>query len=210
MAKLSKLKKPKSSENLEAGGTAPVTPTVLKANSTGPAAPPQGAYWKGRNFPPKPGSRRAKAQPARTTSSAVANLGERRFIPQQALPELQTLDEAKQTSLQLVEELQEFEEFKKDILPSLQRDLKAGLRAEEIVEKYKSLAAARMVSLLSDKKLGHTAAKDILDRGLGKAIERKAIKHQFHDMDEKQLDSLIQSRLKDIEIGEDDSDEKEE
>lgn len=164
---------------------------------TSPDAPegPQKAYWKGRQYPGTPGSRRARITPGKTVAIRSATSG-RSNSP--------TLDERKNEGYEIAEALAEFQEFKETLLPALQGDVQSGMTAEEILKKYQAVAAAKMVSLLNDRKVGYAAAKELLDRTMGKAIERKAVRHQFEDLSEKEIDALIVSAMKEVE---DDSDE---
>ncbi len=98
-------------------------------------------------------------------------------------------------------DLIEFEDFQTTILPMLRRDLKAGMTAKQLHEKYAALAAARMINIaLTEENTGAAAAasKDILDRTAGKATEKKEVTHRFKDMDEKDLDALIESEEEDL------------
>lgn len=197
------VKKPKTTQAPPL--VAPTTPETPDLRP--PAAPPQAAYWRGRDFPRKPGTKRAKAQPMRTTSSAPADLRPRTILPGLLLDSTSKEEKAGEV-IRNVELLQEFEQFKTAILPAVAEDLKRGLSAEDILRKYQAVAAAKMVSLIPSEREGYAASRDILDRSLGKAIERKAIKHQFEELDERQLDAMIESKLKDIEgtvVGDDDN-----
>lgn len=105
--------------------------------------------------------------------------------------------------------LAEFEEFKESLLPVLQADLRKKTPAKEILEKLKTLAAVRlghivMTEVESNKAL--SAIKDILDRTDGRAVERSETTHKFEKLKDEELDSLLQSRLK--EVSESDEDEK--
>jgi uncharacterized protein (DUF433 family) len=110
-------------------------------------------------------------------------------------------DVANSKQIDTVAALQEFEQFKESMLPALQKDLSDGLSAEQIMKKYQAVAAARIVSLLPNlnPKFAASAASQILDRTMGKAVERKAIAHQFQDLSEKEIDALIVSTLKESE-----------
>jgi DNA-directed RNA polymerase specialized sigma24 family protein len=96
-----------------------------------------------------------------------------------------------------LDELQAFQDFKELILPVLRQDLDKGMTAEEILEKYTAIAAARIVSDMV-KDTGSDAAKDILNRTRGKATERKEIRHRLESLPEDQVDALLLSKLKDV------------
>jgi hypothetical protein len=116
-------------------------------------------------------------------ASYARNGGDNRFEHKQAL---------------LLDELAAFEEFRKEIMPQLQQDLKDGLAAEQIFKKYAHFAAARGITIaLTDKDAGRalTAIKDILDRTQGKAVERKEIKASISELPDEQLDALLESAI---------------
>lgn len=99
-----------------------------------------------------------------------------------------------------LDDIAEFQEFKASLLPALRADLKAGTPAKEILEKLKSLAAARlghivMSELDSGKAL--SAIKDILDRTDGRAKESIETTHKFQQMKDTDLDALLRSKLSD-------------
>lgn len=100
-----------------------------------------------------------------------------------------------------LDDLADFEEFKSDILPALRRDVKSGKSADELREKYKNIIVARQISIaLTDEDSGKalSAARDLIDRLEGKAVERKAIAHKFEQLPDEQVDSLIEQRLKEL------------
>jgi hypothetical protein len=109
-----------------------------------------------------------------------------------ALPETHATDE-------VVEQLELFEEFRRDILPMLQNDLKSKLSSKELRQKYQSYITARILSIAlgdPDSAKALTAAKDALDRVEGKAKETIEQNHRFSDMKDEQLDALLLSKLK--------------
>lgn len=98
-----------------------------------------------------------------------------------------------------IDDLAEFEEFRDTLLPALRADLSKGLSDEEILTKYKALAAARTISeMVLPGGAGLAAAKDILDRTRGKAVERKEVKHQLERLEEKDVDALLMSKLQQL------------
>ena len=104
----------------------------------------------------------------------------------------------KQSSAEdIADAVAEFEDFKETILPSLQQDLKDGHTEQQLREKYLALATARIISLLSSHKpeVALSAAKDIIDRTIGKAVERKAHIHKMDGLSEQEIDALILSKL---------------
>jgi len=171
-------------------------------DSTRPERPINDSYWKGRQFPPRKGSKRAQIQPKRTTSGAAANLIPKKMLTPVSAGTVST--NTQEGQLETIELLREFESFKESLLPSAQADVSNGMAAEAILKKYQAIAAGRLVSLIPsmNQKVALAAAQQILDRTMGKAIERKAIRHQFEDVADKDLDSLIVSMMKETEDGE--------
>lgn len=101
-----------------------------------------------------------------------------------------------------IDDLAEFEDFKESILPVLRQALKDGLTAEEIYAKYQAYAAARAVSIVAlevDSGKALAGIKEILDRHGGKARERTEVTHKLEKLPEEQLDSLLLSKLKEVE-----------
>jgi Arc/MetJ family transcription regulator len=69
------------------------------------------------------------------------------------------------------------------------------------------MMAARAVTnalLEKDTSRSQAAVKDAMDRVLGKATERREIKHQMANAPDEQLDALIQSRMNELAGEEDD------
>lgn len=100
----------------------------------------------------------------------------------------------------LIDELQDFEDFRESILPALRADLKKGLSTKEMREKYKSLVQARVLTtaITSDDGRAMAAAKDILDREEGKPTEKKEITHRYADMSDEELDAILKSEEEDL------------
>lgn len=95
-----------------------------------------------------------------------------------------------------IDDLAAFDKFKEEILPALQKAVAKGVKAKDIMEQYSSHAAARTVTIaLTEKDPGKAlnAAKDILDRAQGKAVERKEVKHKLQELTDEQLDALLMS-----------------
>ena len=109
----------------------------------------------------------------------------------------------------LVDDINEFNKFREEILPVLRKALNQGLSAEEIYTKFQSYAAARAVSIAAteeDSGKALSAIKDILDRTQGRAKEKVDITHKMASLPEEQLDALLLSKLKGSNITDSDSD----
>jgi hypothetical protein len=91
-----------------------------------------------------------------------------------------------------------FKEFEAKILPRLREDLKAGLSAQEIMEKYKPEAAAVMVSSMANPLTALAAAEKLLDRTDGKPTQKTEATHRFQNLKEEQLDAMLKSGLESI------------
>ncbi len=98
--------------------------------------------------------------------------------------------------------LEKFEDFKADILPKLRKMMaKPGVTAEEILEFSKAYAVAKVATIaFSDEDNGRAlaAAKDLIDRSIGKAKERVETEHRFGKLKDEELDALLTSRLKEV------------
>lgn len=109
------------------------------------------------------------------------------------------------TRVRNIDDLVLHDDLMMGVLGSIKKDLAQGLTSEEILEKYAALAAARITSIAAteaDSSKALAAAKDILDRAKGRAVERKQIHHKLDKVDEKQLDAILLTELEDLEIKE--------
>jgi hypothetical protein len=99
-----------------------------------------------------------------------------------------------------IDTLSDIESVFGSVMPQLLQDLKAGLGAKEIAAKYSALAQARLVTtaLRGSESAALTAARDILDRSLGKATEVKKIEHSMAQASEEEIDALLESKLRDV------------
>ena len=116
-------------------------------------------------------------------------------------------EQALNSAVTLADELSEFESFRAQVLPALRADLAKGLSDVQIIEKYKAVAAARLISLIAEAgdnaNLALTASRDVLDRTLGKATEKKVVEHRLARLPEEQLDAILTSKLNELEPGSD-------
>lgn len=97
-----------------------------------------------------------------------------------------------------LDELAFMERLREEVAPQLQRDLANGLSPEQILEKYQSYVAARMVSTAlfdGDSSRSTAASVNILDRIGGKPKEKKEIEHRLGKLPAQDLDALIASKL---------------
>ncbi len=104
----------------------------------------------------------------------------------------------------VMDELAEFEKFRADVSPKLQKLVEGGASAEDIYHFAQSMVAAKAVTIAlreTDASRAMTAIKDILDRTQGKAKERQEVEHKFSKLRDEELDALIESRLTELDTG---------
>jgi hypothetical protein len=101
--------------------------------------------------------------------------------------------------IRALDELAMFEEFRATLLPALLKDVQDGLTDEQMREKYLPIAQARAISeMVLPGGNGLAAARDLIDRTRGKAVERKELRHRLDALDEKQVDALVAARLNEL------------
>jgi hypothetical protein len=106
-----------------------------------------------------------------------------------------------------LDDLADYEEFKESLLPELREALKRGMKAEDITARFAALAAARLATIVAkepDSTKAMAAAKDILDRSVGKAKERQEVTHKYSKLKDEELDSLLMSSIADTEAPDED------
>lgn len=103
-------------------------------------------------------------------------------------------------ALTIHDDLSEFEEFRKEFLPAMRKDLKAGLTPQQLRKKYAQLLQARQIMIGAlDKDSGKALAaiKDIQDRNEGRPTEHKQIKHTLENLSDKELDAILLTEFSD-------------
>jgi len=106
--------------------------------------------------------------------------------------------------LGLVDQIDErsmLEELFNNVLPELKVDIAKGMDAAKLAKKYAALAQARVITTALTNPSAAAAlpaARDILDRALGKPKETKEIQHSMANASEAEIDALIESKLKDV------------
>lgn len=97
--------------------------------------------------------------------------------------------------------LQALEEAEAQLITPVREDIRNGLTSEQILEKYSSYAAAALVTAAATRadSSGITAAKEVLDRVHGKAIQKTEATHKFEKLKDDEIDALLASRLKELE-----------
>lgn len=99
----------------------------------------------------------------------------------------------------MADDLSLLDQIKAEILPKIQKDLLEGISAAEILQKYQAYAAGRLVSNMvmdTDSGKSTAAAKEVLDRTMGKAVEKRETTHKYADLTEEELDALVASKTK--------------
>jgi flagellar biosynthesis chaperone FliJ len=114
--------------------------------------------------------------------------------------------EAQDKQAGLIDDLAEFEQYRKEVLEGIRADRKAGMTAEQILEKYQGEVKLRQltIALTGQDKDSLAASKDLRDRAEGRAVERQEHTHRLENLPEEQLDSLIQSELEAAKAGDTD------
>jgi hypothetical protein len=99
----------------------------------------------------------------------------------------------------LFEALSDFEDFRLKVLPAIQKDLTAGLSAEELRKKYHALIQARQITsalMEVDHAKAAQITQNLIDRTEGKAVERQETTHKFEELPDKELDAVLNSLVK--------------
>lgn len=101
-----------------------------------------------------------------------------------------------------LDKLAEYEAFIEEFAPAFRKMLQSGKTAEEIYKEIAPLAAARIgMTIISERDATKaiSAAKDVLDRQLGKPKESKTIEHKYADLKDAELDALLISEAEALE-----------
>lgn len=106
-----------------------------------------------------------------------------------------------ESPIDIITELEEFEEFKQQLLPILRKAMLDKKPAKEILELARAHAAARIATIAAtevDAGKALAAARDILDRTEGKPVERKEFSHKLGKLKEEEIDALLISSLSEL------------
>lgn len=110
-----------------------------------------------------------------------------------------------------IDELAAFEEFKLKFAPEVRKMLLSGKTDVDILKKFKSLGAARLIQIIGTgqdtQALG--AIRELFDRLDGKAPVKTENTHKFQKLPDAELDAVLESQIKGLEAIEDRSDEDE-
>jgi hypothetical protein len=115
----------------------------------------------------------------------------------QSLPVVKN-NEVEDSMIEALDDLAAYETFQLDMPKELRRALIDKLPPDEIYKKFANVAAARIVQIIATEKdsgKALAAAREVLDRTFGKAIERKQVRHQFEELSDQELDAVLLSEL---------------
>jgi hypothetical protein len=110
----------------------------------------------------------------------------------------------------MMDDLAALQEFRAKVAPELREMLLRGASSKEMVKKFEAHATARTITIAvfePDSAKALAAAKDILDRSQGKAVEVKKLEHSMSDLSDKELDALLLSEKSDLDAIDADDDE---
>lgn len=105
-----------------------------------------------------------------------------------------------------LDNLSEYEEFQQKVAPRLRKAVAENWSVEKIYKEFGAYVAARMVTtalIEDDSGKSIQAAREVLDRGLGKPKERIESTHKYEKLSDDELDNLLKSTLQ--EVADDDS-----
>jgi hypothetical protein len=114
-------------------------------------------------------------------------------------------------TVQLIQDVIEFEDFRQSMLPKLRKLLKRGATPKEILDEAKALAAARLATVAvttTDEDRALRAIDKVLDRTEGKATEKKEVSHRFDKLSDKELDAVVLSEMDTLQTELDEDEEK--
>ncbi len=109
-----------------------------------------------------------------------------------------------------LDDLAEFEDYKREVLPKLRAMMKEGKSSEELRKFAQSYLTARQITigLTSEDEATSLRAIDALThQNEGKPTERQEVEHRFAKLPDQELDALLESRLKEVQDGQQSTDE---
>lgn len=113
--------------------------------------------------------------------------------------------------LKKLEKLQHDELFRAELSPLLVKAVKERWSVEKIYKECSSFIAAKavMVALLEDDAgKAMTAVKEVLDRGIGKPVEKREIRATYQNLSDNELDNLLTSALGEVTLDDASEDSK--
>lgn len=102
-----------------------------------------------------------------------------------------TVDEEMARNLDM---LSDYDQYAEDVAPILRKAVAEGWPPAKIFAHFQSYIAARAVTVaLNEKDSGKAlaAVKDLLDRSVGKAVDRQETTHRLEKLGDEDLDKLL-------------------
>lgn len=97
-----------------------------------------------------------------------------------------------------IDELNEFEAFKKDVLPKLRTLISDNAPTKDLLEAARAIAVARLATLAvtePDAKTALASIKELLERTDGKVTDKKEVTHAMSKLKDEELDALVLSTV---------------
>lgn len=98
-----------------------------------------------------------------------------------------------------LDELAAYEKFKQELLPKLRQAVLEGWSPSRIYELAGTYVAARSVDIAlreQDSNKALAAIKEVLDRGIGKAVDKIETTHKYSKTSDEELDNILAAHLK--------------
>jgi hypothetical protein len=112
-------------------------------------------------------------------------------------------------TVNLIDQLEQFDEFKSSLYPLLQKAVREGWDAKKVQDTFAPLLQIKAImhaasEMDTGKAMG--AIKDVLDRAYGKPKETVEQKHTFANAKDEEIDAILLSKLSDAGLAKEDDD----
>ena len=110
-----------------------------------------------------------------------------------------------------IQDLVNFEEFRKDIFPKLQKMIKRGATSKEILEEGRAAVAAKLVTMAVRSKDPETVlklSKTIFEKTDGPVVQKQEHDHKYSKVSDEQLISLVTTKAKKVGRNKDEEDDE--
>lgn len=96
--------------------------------------------------------------------------------------------------------LAEFESFREMFAPEIRKDIAAGMSDQQILKKYKHLAAGRLaqIAIAGGAKESIAATRELFDRVDGKPPVKLEHTHKLQHLSDAELDALLESQQEEM------------
>lgn len=81
-------------------------------------------------------------------------------------------------------------------LRQVKEDIKAGMKTEDLLKKYEVYAAGALISSMVDPRSTVAAAEKVLDRTMGKPLQKTESTHKLEKLSDQELDAFLKTQLK--------------